>query len=213
VACGKRRNYCKMPAAPAGVTEVIQRQARRPQLGTSSDGGPIVNAGRHARVTTHWRVRRIGAGEGLRLRDFRLHALAAAPTAFGSTLAREEAYAEEVWHQRATEGAAGIERVTVVADGSGEWLGMASGLADALEQSAPSSSACLWIGARVGGGSAKPSSRVWEVGRPRVDTTCFICGWCPPMHRPSAFIAGLVLKRPVEQGPSHTRPGSPKCKW
>jgi GNAT superfamily N-acetyltransferase len=88
-------------------------------------------------VTTHWRVRRIGAGEGLHLRDFRLHALAAAPTAFGSTLAREEAYAEEVWHQRATEGAAGIERVTVVAEGSGEWLGMASGLADALEQSAP----------------------------------------------------------------------------
>jgi GNAT superfamily N-acetyltransferase len=52
-------------------------------------------------------------------------------------LAREEAYAEEVWHQRATEGAAGIERVTVVAERGKEWLGMASGLADVPEQSVP----------------------------------------------------------------------------
>jgi GNAT superfamily N-acetyltransferase len=88
-------------------------------------------------VTTHWRVRRIDAGEGLRLRGFRLHALADAPTAFGSTLAREEAYAEEVWHQRATEGAAAIERVTFVADRGGEWLGMASGLAGTPQQSLP----------------------------------------------------------------------------
>jgi len=88
-------------------------------------------------VASHWRVRRIDAGEGLRLRGFRLHALADAPTAFGSTLAREQAYAEEVWHQRATEGAAAIERVTFVAEHAGEWLGMASALADAPQQSMP----------------------------------------------------------------------------
>ena len=54
-------------------------------------------------------VRRIRADEALRLRAFRLRALADAPTAFGSTLAREEAFPESVWHERASAGAAGSE--------------------------------------------------------------------------------------------------------
>jgi GNAT superfamily N-acetyltransferase len=113
--------------------------ARR-DSGTTARGGPILKEGilkKGIGVTTDWRVRRIDAGEGLRLRGLRLHALADAPTAFGSTLAREEAYAEAVWHQRASEAAAAIERVTFVAERAGDWLGMASGLADTPQQSVP----------------------------------------------------------------------------
>ena len=75
-------------------------------------------------------VRRIRADEGLRLRALRLHALADAPTAFGSTLAREEAFPEHVWHERAAGGAAGGDRVTFIAEQDGRWVGLATGLAD-----------------------------------------------------------------------------------
>ncbi|PYO36867.1 MAG: GNAT family N-acetyltransferase [Candidatus Rokuibacteriota bacterium] len=75
-------------------------------------------------------VRRIRPGEGLRLRALRLHALADAPMAFGSTLAREEAFADRVWDERATGGAGGDERVTFIAERDGRWIGVATGLAD-----------------------------------------------------------------------------------
>ncbi len=75
-------------------------------------------------------VRRIRADEGLRLRTLRLHALADAPTAFGSTLAREEAFPEHVWHERAAGGAAAVDRVTFIAEQDGRWVGLATGLAD-----------------------------------------------------------------------------------
>jgi len=73
-------------------------------------------------------VRQIRAGEGLRLRALRLFALADAPTAFGSTLAREEAFPESVWHARAADGALGHDRATFVAERAGEWVGLATGL-------------------------------------------------------------------------------------
>jgi len=60
-------------------------------------------------------IRRIRADEGLRLRAIRLHALADSPMAFGSTLAREEAYPETIWHERAAGGATGRNVVTIVA--------------------------------------------------------------------------------------------------
>jgi GNAT superfamily N-acetyltransferase len=50
--------------------------------------------------------------------------------AFGSTLAREEAFADEVWDERAARGAAGEDQVTYVAEVEGRWVGMAVGLAD-----------------------------------------------------------------------------------
>ena len=61
-------------------------------------------------------VRRLGAGEADLLRDLRLRALGDAPLAFGSTLAREEAFAPDVWETRAAAGAAGDEQVVFVAE-------------------------------------------------------------------------------------------------
>src|SRR5262245_23901545 len=49
-------------------------------------------------------IRRIRADEGLRLRALRLRALADAPQAFGSTLAREHAFVDSTWHERAAGG-------------------------------------------------------------------------------------------------------------
>ena len=85
-------------------------------------------------VSRDWQVRRIKVDEGLRLRALRLQALADAPTAFGSTHAREEKFAEDVWHRRAADGAAGLASVTIVAEQADCLVGMASGLAtDATE--------------------------------------------------------------------------------
>jgi GNAT superfamily N-acetyltransferase len=81
------------------------------------------------------RVRRIRPDEGARLRALRLRALADAPLAFGSTLAREEAFADEVWDERATRGAAGEDQVTYVAEDEGRWVGMAVGLVDSPDAS------------------------------------------------------------------------------
>ena len=83
-------------------------------------------------------IRRIRADEGLRLRALRLRALADSPTAYGSTLAREEAYPEAIWHERAASGAAGDKVVTIVAEHDNRLLGMATGLAaDLATRDAP----------------------------------------------------------------------------
>ena len=74
------------------------------------------------------KIRRIRADEGLALRALRLAALADSPMAYGSTLAREDAYAEAVWHERAAAGAAGGNLVTIVAEQDGRLVAMASGL-------------------------------------------------------------------------------------
>jgi GNAT superfamily N-acetyltransferase len=73
-------------------------------------------------------IRRIRPDEGHRLRALRLHALADAPMAFSSSLAREQAFADDVWRERATDGASGIDRVTFVAEEDGRWVGLATGL-------------------------------------------------------------------------------------
>jgi len=83
-------------------------------------------------------VRRIRADEGPRLRALRLHALADAPTAFGSTLAREEAFPDSLWHERAARGASGGDGVTFIAEQDGRWVGLATGLAEDPEGPKPS---------------------------------------------------------------------------
>jgi GNAT superfamily N-acetyltransferase len=82
-------------------------------------------------------IRRIRADEGLQLRALRLRALADAPMAFGSTLAREEGFAEHVWHERATGGASGGDRVTFIAERDGRWIGVATGLENDPDGSGP----------------------------------------------------------------------------
>jgi GNAT superfamily N-acetyltransferase len=83
------------------------------------------------------RIRRIRADEWQRLRAFRLHALADAPMAFGSTLAQEEAFSDDVWHDRAAGSAEGVDRITFIAEREGRWLGMATGLLGGPDDSFP----------------------------------------------------------------------------
>jgi GNAT superfamily N-acetyltransferase len=75
------------------------------------------------------RIRRIQAHEWPQLRALRLQALARAPMAFGSTLAHEQDFADEVWRERAAGASAGCERATFVAERGGQWVGLATGLA------------------------------------------------------------------------------------
>jgi GNAT superfamily N-acetyltransferase len=87
-------------------------------LGPLAEGG-LVNVA----------VRRIRGDEWPKLRALRLRALAEAPTAFSSTLAREEAFPEQTWRDRAERGAAGADGITFIAERDGEWVGLATGLA------------------------------------------------------------------------------------
>jgi len=45
-------------------------------------------------------IRRAGSSDWARLRDVRLRSLAADPSAFGSSLAREQAFGDEIWQER-----------------------------------------------------------------------------------------------------------------
>lgn len=72
-------------------------------------------------------IRPIRADEGLRLRHFRLRALADAPAAFGETLAEAQARPEAFWHERAARNSAGIEAITFVAAEDEHWYGMVTG--------------------------------------------------------------------------------------
>src|SRR5262245_46500325 len=89
------------------------------------------------RMTPH--IRRIRADEGPLLRALRLHALADAPMAYSSTLAREQDYADDVWRDRAVGASNGCDRATFVAEDGGRCVGMATGLArpDDSESAAP----------------------------------------------------------------------------
>jgi len=112
-------------------------------------------------------IRRIRADEWQRLRALRLHALADAPTAFGSTLAREEAFAETVWRERAAGGAAGDDRVTVIAEQDGRWVGLATCLLSSPDE--PEAAVPTLVGMFVEG-----SARRQGIGKALVDT---IVGW------------------------------------
>ncbi len=57
--------------------------------------------------------------------------------AFGSTLADESAFTDDVWVRRAAGGAAGKDRVTFVAERENRWVGITTGLAAAPDRPAP----------------------------------------------------------------------------
>ena len=75
------------------------------------------------------RIRRINADEGPRLRALRLHALAEAPMACGSTLAHEQDFSDDVWRERAVGASTGCDRATFIAERDTQWVGLVTGLA------------------------------------------------------------------------------------
>lgn len=132
-------------------------------------------------------IRRIRPDEGLRLRALRLRALADSPSAFGSTLAREEAFAEAVWRQRATGGALGENRVTCVAEEGGRWIGMATGILRDADD----------FQAELVGMFVEPAGRGRRVGVTLVEA---VSGWarsrglaCLHLHVTSTNQAALAL--------------------
>jgi len=74
-------------------------------------------------------VRRVRTDEWPALREIRLRALLDAPTAFGSTHAREAAFEDAVWVERARGGATDEDRATFVVERDGVLVGIATGLA------------------------------------------------------------------------------------
>ena len=73
-------------------------------------------------------VRRISADQAPWLRTVRLAALTDSPSAFGSSLDRELAFADEEWHRRALASSSGDERLTLLAWDGDEVVGIVSGL-------------------------------------------------------------------------------------
>jgi GNAT superfamily N-acetyltransferase len=76
-------------------------------------------------------VRRLGPDDWKLLRDIRLTALAEAPHAFGSTLAREQAFSEAKWRSRLA------ETTYFAAWQHGEPAGIAAGLDDGSDPGRP----------------------------------------------------------------------------
>ena len=79
-------------------------------------------------------VRPVRPDEAAALKALRLRALAEAPLAFGSTLARETAFTDDIWAERAT---STHERCVFVALDEGRWVGIATALAHAPDQPGP----------------------------------------------------------------------------
>ncbi len=109
-------------------------------------------------------IRPIRADEGLRLRDFRLRALADAPAEFGETLAQAQARPEAFWHERAARNAAGIEAITFVAVRDERWYGMLTGFFPPDDPQAVTV-VNLWV---------DPTARGLYLGRALVEA---IAGW------------------------------------
>ena len=75
-------------------------------------------------------IRRVRTDDGPLLRRVRLRALATDPASFGSTLAREETFGDEVWNERATAAAAGGDWATLLALRGEEPVGLVTGARD-----------------------------------------------------------------------------------
>jgi GNAT superfamily N-acetyltransferase len=131
-------------------------------------------------------IRRIRADEGLRLRELRLRALAEAPTAFGSTLGREQAFPESAWHERASGGADGADRAVFIAEDGDRWVGMATGVARHPE--GPDRSPML-IGMFV-----DSTQRGRGVGAALVQR---VAGWARTIHAEHLYLWAVLTNRPA----------------
>jgi GNAT superfamily N-acetyltransferase len=69
-------------------------------------------------------VRRVTAGDAARFREVRLAALQDAPSAFGSTYAREVGLADTEWEERVRLASAGAERAHFLAEDDGVPVGL-----------------------------------------------------------------------------------------
>ncbi len=88
-------------------------------------------------------VRAAGLDDWAALREIRLTALRSAPDAYGSTYARESAFEEAVWRERASS-AAGRQTFLAV-DENGQLVGTATGLADPEEPADVRLLVGMWI--------------------------------------------------------------------
>lgn len=94
-------------------------------------------------------VRRVKAGEGQRLRDVRLAALADAPSAFASSLDTEAIRPLHVWDERAIRSACGRDAVTFLAVAPDDCVvGLVTGLRD-VESPATVELVSMWIAPEV----------------------------------------------------------------
>jgi ribosomal protein S18 acetylase RimI-like enzyme len=80
-------------------------------------------------------IRRIGASEGPVVKSVRLRSLAADPSSFVSTYAREAAFAEEEWTDWAAGDASGEEKSTLLAMRVGEPVGLVAAYRDEEQES------------------------------------------------------------------------------
>ena len=144
-------------------------------------------------------IRRIRGDEGLRLRELRLHALADAPMAFASRLAREEAFSDDIWHERAAGGAAGEDRVTFIAEQDGRWVGLATGLTAGPDD--PEKSEAMLVGmfvdaaARRRGLGVAPVESV--VGWARAREARRLVLWVTSVNEPAIAFYGRCAFRPT----------------
>lgn len=81
-------------------------------------------------------IRRIGRSEGGMLGEVRLRALETDPGSFGSTYAREAAFEESVWAERAARSSVGDEIATYIAISDGQAVGIVTVSRDAQGQGA-----------------------------------------------------------------------------
>lgn len=79
-------------------------------------------------------IRRIGASEGLLVKSVRLRSLAADPSSFSSTYAREAAFAEDEWADWAAGDASGQEMTTLLAMRSREPVGLVAAYRDDVQK-------------------------------------------------------------------------------
>ena len=129
--------------------------------------------------------------------------------AFGSNLAREQAFPDSTWHERASGAASGLDRATFIADDGGRWVGMATGVAhhpDGPEHSPMLISMFVDTSHRGQGVGAALVERVTEWGRVLGGRSIHL--WATSTNRPAIALyerCGFTLTgktRPLEHTPS-----------